>query len=383
MFDNPTQAAILALFAANAVILAAMAFAFLAAWLGRRQERYWVSWIVANLVLVASMVCFTLLPVDRSGILLAFANSLLVLGLGFRWRAAREFGGRSAPLRTVFFPAFLTLSLYPAPALVDHGLRFLLVNGTFAAWSIAITYEFLRDRGDRLPSRYGLIVAYGMLAVAFTVRAGQGIVFGAPIAGALPDDIILLLGVFAGLFHAVGSGAFALSIAYERSARVLREAALRDPLTGLYNRRAFERRLQQHMAADEPFAVVFLDVDRFKAVNDRYGHAAGDTALCACAETMLRTLRPSDFVARIGGEEFAAILPDLSSQDAYDVVERVRGAVEAQEIVSHGSRFSITLSGGMTHSTHRLDDIAKLMRAADAGLYRAKQAGRNRIELAA
>lgn len=142
MFDNPTQAAILALFAANAVILAAMAFAFLAAWLGRRQERYWVSWIVANLVLVASMVCFTLLPVDRSGILLALANSLLVLGLGFRWRAAREFGGRSAPLRTVFFPAFLTLSLYPAPALVDHGLRFLLVNGTFAAWSIAITYEF-------------------------------------------------------------------------------------------------------------------------------------------------------------------------------------------------------------------------------------------------
>jgi len=377
------QAAILALFAANAVILAVMALAFFAAWLGRRQERYWLSWIVANLVLFASMVCFTLLPVDRFGVLLALANSLLVLGLGFRWRAARQFNGRAAPLRIVVLPALLALSLYFMPGLVPHAARFLIVNGVFAVLTGIVCYEFARDWRDRLPSRYGLIAAYGVISVGFAVRAGQSVVLGMPITTALPDDVMLLVGVSLGLFHTVGSGAFALSIAYERGARVLREAAMRDPLTGLYNRRAFERQLQQHMAADEPFAVVFLDVDRFKEVNDRYGHAAGDTALRDCAEVMLRTLRPTDVVARIGGEEFAAILPDLSSEDAYEVVERVRSAVESHEVISHGSRFAITLSGGMTHSTHRLDDIAKLMRAADAGLYRAKQAGRNRIVRAA
>jgi len=377
------QAAILALFAANAVILAVMALAFLAAWLGRRQERYWISWIVANLVLVAAMVCFTLLPVDRHSVFLALANSLLVLGLGFRWRASREFGGRAAPLRMVVLPALFVMSLYSMPELVPHAARFLIVNGVFAVLTGLVCYEFVRDWQDHLPSRYGLIAAYGVISLGFVVRAGQGVLFGLPVTTTLSGDVMLLAGVSLGLFHTVGSGAFALSIAYERGARVLREAAMRDPLTGLYNRRAFERRLQQHMAADEPFAVVFLDIDRFKEVNDRYGHAAGDSALRACAEVMLRTLRPTDVVARIGGEEFAAILPDLSSEDAFDVVERVRRAVESHEVASHGNRFSITLSGGMTHSTHRLDDIAKLMRAADASLYRAKQTGRNRIVRAA
>jgi diguanylate cyclase (GGDEF)-like protein len=186
--------------------------------------------------------------------------------------------------------------------------------------------------------------------------------------------------VFGALFHTTASGAFALSIAYERSAIELRAAALRDPLTGLYNRRAFEIELKKYLEGRTAFAVVILDIDHFKVVNDRYGHAAGDAALCACAETIVQTLRTADFVARIGGEEFAAILPRSGPADALAVVERVRSAVAEQDIVSHETCFRVTLSGGVVHSTSGLRNMDALMKAADAGLYRAKKAGRNRIE---
>jgi diguanylate cyclase (GGDEF)-like protein len=374
---------IFALFAANAVVLAVIAVAFYAAWLGQRDERYWISWIVANLVLAVSMLFFLLLPEDRGGLQIVVANTLMMLGIGFRWCAARQFGRRSVTLAAVVAPALVTAGLYAVPSIFGHWQRFALINGMMMVLSAATCYEFFRDRQDRLLSRYGLIAAYGLLAVGFAGRVTQGLLLNSDITGFLPEDPMLLAGVFGGLFHTTASGAFALSIAYERSAIGLREAALRDPLTKLYNRRAFGERLQRQLQDDAEFAIVILDIDHFKVVNDRYGHVAGDAALCACAETIVQALRTHDFVARIGGEEFAAILPHTSAAGALEVVERVRDTVAARDIVSHGVRFRVTLSGGVAHSSSGLNDMDKLMKMADAGLYRAKKAGRNRIEQAA
>jgi diguanylate cyclase (GGDEF)-like protein len=374
---------IFALFAANAVVLAVTALAFYAAWLGQRHERYWISWIIANLVLAVSMVFFILLPADRSSLSIVAANALMVLGLGFRWHAARRFGRRSASLVIVFAPALVTASLYAVPSIVDRWQCFTIVNGLMTILATATAYEFFRDRQDRLLSRYGLIGAYALLALGFAMRVAQGLLLNNDITNYLPEDMMLLVSVFGALFHTAASAAFALSIAFERNAIELREAALRDPLTGLYNRRAFEIRLKQYLADGAPFAVVILDIDHFKVVNDRYGHAAGDVALCACAEIILETLRAPDFVARIGGEEFAVILPRTSPASALEVIERVRSAIAVREIVSHGSRFRVTLSGGVAHRASGSEDMDALMKAADAGVYRAKKAGRNRIEQAA
>ena len=374
---------IFALFAANAVVLAVIAVAFYAAWLGQRDERHWISWIVANLVLAVSMVFFILLPEDRGGLQIVAANALMVLGVGFRWCAARQFGRRPAAVAIVVAPALFTASLYVMPEMLSHWQRFAIINGVMMIISAATCYEFFRDRQDRLLSRYGLVAAYGLLAVGFAARVVQGLMLNSAITNFLPEDPMLLAGVFGALFHTTASGAFALSIAYERSAIDLREAALRDPLTGLYNRRAFENQLKKYLEGQAAFAVVILDIDHFKVVNDRYGHAAGDAALCACARTIMRTLRASDFVARIGGEEFAAILPRTSGASALEVIERVRSTIAAQDIVSHEARFRVTLSGGVAHSMSGPSDMDALMKAADAGLYRAKKAGRNRIEQAA
>src|SRR5690606_14870074 len=113
---------------------------------------------------------------------------------------------------------------------------------------------------------------------------------------------------------------------------------------------------------------------------DRFGHGGGDRALRACAETCLASVRQTDIVARIGGEEFAAILPGLSADEAFDVTDRLRRAVAETEITSDEHRFRLTVSAGICHSSGVARDYDTLMKLADARLYKAKDKGRNRVE---
>jgi diguanylate cyclase (GGDEF)-like protein len=370
------------LFAANAVILLVTALAFFAAWQGQRHEVYWASWIAANTTLATALILFLLAPGGRDGLPMVLANCLLVAGFGLRWRAARQFGRRSSPLTPILVPTLFIAALFALPSLFDYGVVYTSINIVLAAQAFAVAYEFWRDRLDGLPSRYGLVLAYSAMAASFGARAGQGLLLNDGLTSYLPQDSLLQIHLLVALFFTTASGAFVLSIAYERGAMRLTEAALQDPLTGIHNRRAFEIRLQELLVTGggDHFAVVIFDIDRFKRINDRYGHAAGDAALRACAETCVRTLRPSDFVARIGGEEFAAILPNISAASAFDVTDRVRRAVGACEIRCHGSRFRLTLSAGIVHSSTGAGTMDELMKRADAGLYRAKSSGRNKIE---
>lgn len=370
------------LFAANAVILLVTALAFLAAWRGQREEHYWGSWVAANVILASALIFFMLAPAGQDGLPMILANCLLVAGFGFRWRAARQFGRRSTPTALLAVPLLGAGALFVLPSLFDHAAAYAGINVILTVQAAMVAYEFWRDRDDGLPSRYGLVGAYGLIGLSFAVRAAQGMLLMGDLTTYLPQDVMLQIHLVVALFHTTGSGAFALSIAYERGAIDLREAALRDPLTGLYNRRAFEMRLNELLTCDRraDFAVVFFDVDRFKTVNDRYGHSAGDAALRACAAICAQNIRSTDFLARIGGEEFAAILPGISAHDAYLLTDRVRREVGKGRIVCEGARFRLTLSAGIVHSSGGVCTMDELMHRADAGLYQAKNRGRNRIE---
>ncbi len=163
--------------------------------------------------------------------------------------------------------------------------------------------------------------------------------------------------------------------------------ALTDPLTGLYNRRY----AQSHLAAliarrsgeGKDLAAMVLDLDRFKAVNDRWGHAAGDTVLKDFAHRLRENVRGVDLVSRIGGEEFLVVMPDVTPENAVKVAERVRGAVEESgfEVPGIGVPLPVTTSIGLAF--HRPgEDGAALIARADRALYDSKRAGRNMVTLA-
>ena len=176
-----------------------------------------------------------------------------------------------------------------------------------------------------------------------------------------------------------------LSVAKEQVMNCYRRAALVDPLTGVSNRRGFDaevRRMLARACRDGSFtALLLLDLDHFKAVNDEWGHMAGDRALRAFTDTVAAALRGGDLLGRIGGEEFAVALADCGTNQAFDLAERIRSAVASRPIRDGGNEICLTASIGVA-SVSGVELPDELMRTADAALYRAKAAGRDRVEKA-
>ncbi len=176
-----------------------------------------------------------------------------------------------------------------------------------------------------------------------------------------------------------------------RSVADLRAAAMTDHLTGLPNRRAFEHRVgtefRSGLAAETGAALAVFDIDHFKRVNDQYGHDVGDAVLCHVADTLSRSLRKSDFLARMGGEEFVALLHDTDAEGFRLVADRVREAVESSPLEVNGRLIRVTVSAGLaplpTRDTTETACFNRLFALADAALYQAKNCGRNQVALAA
>lgn len=166
---------------------------------------------------------------------------------------------------------------------------------------------------------------------------------------------------------------------------VLREQALLDPLTGVFNRRCFLEMSGKEEARNRRdngnLAVLMIDVDHFKQVNDTHGHPVGDEVLRGMAEVCAVTLRPSDIVARYGGEEFVVSLPDTDHEEAARVAERMRAAIQAKTFTGSSGPFSVTASIGLSSCSNGVG-LSEALRLADEALYRAKRSGRNRVEAA-
>lgn len=168
--------------------------------------------------------------------------------------------------------------------------------------------------------------------------------------------------------------------------RDLERLATTDALTGALNRRRFlERAAEEYTRSrryDRPLSVVMLDIDHFKRVNDSHGHAAGDDAIRATVRACRESLRSSDLIGRLGGEEFAIVMPETPPINAYGVAQRVRERIAATAVrLEAGGELRVTVSLGLSwlNATDRSFD--PLLARADAALYRAKNTGRNRVEV--
>ncbi|OMH28390.1 diguanylate cyclase [Motiliproteus sp. MSK22-1] len=163
----------------------------------------------------------------------------------------------------------------------------------------------------------------------------------------------------------------------------LQELAISDPLTNVFNRRYFwelvEKELNRARRYNASLSILLLDADHFKQINDTYGHACGDTALCELCNLCREMIRETDIIGRIGGEEFAICLPQTAQEDADALAERIRQAIESSTLESAGQKVTYTVSIGVTElsaSDLTADDI---IARADSALYSAKAQGRNQV----
>jgi diguanylate cyclase (GGDEF)-like protein len=170
------------------------------------------------------------------------------------------------------------------------------------------------------------------------------------------------------------------SFLYEEAVRL----SLTDGMTGLWNRRNFDLRLESELSRavrfTEPFAVVFVELDQMKVVNDRHGHQAGDTVLIELARRLTEAVREVDVVARWGGDEFTLLLPKTALAGALLLAEKIRSAVDNTPFKVDAASLDITISVGVAAYPEHGHDGKALVAAADAAMYRAKAGGRNRVE---
>lgn len=257
----------------------------------------------------------------------------------------------------------------------------------------------LLDRVIWLPLLYFglLLVALAILALLFqrwvlgpiqqlkeSAEAVHGGNYAVPLPPATSDEI-------GGLTRTFGKMLTFVQDNHSEQERVIRERTVElqhmielDPLTGLLNRRGiadrFEREIARHARNHSEIGILMLDLDNFKSINDSYGHAAGDLALCAASD-ILRTLkRPYDYAGRWGGEEFLIILPECTREDLLTVAERIRVDIAKLMIEAGDTRFSFTVSIGAHHSRH-LQTMDAMLTQVDQALYTAKDDGRNCVRL--
>lgn len=215
-----------------------------------------------------------------------------------------------------------------------------------------------------------------------------------PLAAVLPwspendvfDSVWLTVLSFEALLFTIAIAFILLAMAKERTEYRHRTAAMVDPLTGISNRRAFLQDghdLMKRQATNPcPAAVLLIDLDHFKSVNDRFGHAVGDRVLQVFADALKQNVRSTDLIGRLGGEEFAAVLYNVGRDKAVALAERVRSTFLEGATEVDGRPVGATVSIGVVLCQDGALDIPELLGQADQALYYAKERGRNRVEVA-
>ncbi|MFV3131138.1 GGDEF domain-containing protein [Niveispirillum sp. KHB5.9] len=267
-------------------------------------------------------------------------------------------------------PALFTLAALITGFHIDDRMRSCLFHLQAAGFLAAAAWPVWRDRRvDPLPSRLPLAMVLAACALIFGLGAWAILERADYVDWIAHGFAFQILGNF-------GIAVLVCGFATDRAERGLRQVAEMDSLTGIGNRRWLEARLPTTIKAGD--TLIVLDLDHFKQVNDRYGHAGGDAALVATACTLRETLRTEDLPARMGGEEFLLFLPGLGIQ-ACVIAEDLRRRIEQQMVRHQDSIIRVTASLGVAMAARDNVGWEQLYQTADSALYEAKRRGRNRV----
>ena len=262
----------------------------------------------------------------------------------------------------------------------------LLASGIITAYTWATAYEFWRGRSEPLVSRWPAIFMLFAHGALFLLRTPLSQVLPWSPSSQVFDSVWLTVLSFEALLFTIAIAFILLAMAKERTELRHKTAALVDPLTGIANRRAFLEEVlalsRRQQTEGRSAAVLLADLDHFKSINDRFGHAVGDHVLKIFAATAGAKLAPDDLIGRLGGEEFAMVIYDAGPDKALAIAERIRMSFETAAADVNGRAIGGTVSMGMVLAETGLFDIPALLAQADEALYCAKERGRNRVEVA-
>lgn len=342
-------------------------------------------WGAAMIMLAAALAAVGLRGVVPDFFSITLANSMVTASIVISYRALRVFRGMrvedSFGVGAIVATAvliFVFSEIYP-----NLAIRVLVVSFIGAVLLVRNAREMRGDGPVEVRASWNFMQGVYWIASALTVlRLGSTLFMSsdAELMTPSPWQSVYFLGILL-LITAASFGAFWLEIQYMNYE--LSRLAARDLLTGMLNRRSvlieFERELSRLRRTSGVLSVAMFDLDHFKELNDTWGHPAGDEVLRVVAASMQASIRLPDVLGRYGGEEFVLLMPDTNIEAAMNVTERIRAAVEAGGVEWNGQRLSITLSGGVACFPSDGTNVNTLVAAADAALYAAKRAGRNRI----
>jgi diguanylate cyclase (GGDEF)-like protein len=318
---------------------------------------------------------------DWTSIILA--NALLTLGFGFLWSVAGLFVHGKVSTLAIYAGSLVWIASTAIPGLhADTTVRMALISFIAAAYSASGGWLLWQGRERGRPARQALsILAFGHAALV----AARGVVafflppMPSPFEGTWLQNILMLeapVTLIAGCFLAIG-------MMREHAESELRRNAETDVLTGVLNRRAFwglaGERMKEATRVKGPLILLLFDLDHFKSINDRFGHAIGDLILRLFAETATQATRASDIFGRIGGEEFAALLPGCDAATGRQIAERIRTDFARRTAAELGAEATATVSIGIASNGADAADLEALMLKADAALYGSKRDGRDRV----
>jgi len=364
-----------------AVGLAALLGLFLIlAWAQQREVRALAWWGSAYLIGASSMAMWSA-STPAVHIPQEVPEALTFLACGMIWSGVRLFHGRPVIPFGACAGAIVWLLLCQLPVMTAGSPQRIALGAlVVAAYTFVIAFELWRERRKTLFSRFAAIVVPSLHAAIFLMPIGMRAFLPATLSSGWATVFAL-----EAIIYGVGTAFIVMLMVKDHHVHFYRHAATTDPLTGLLNRRAFMDNARNLCAArarrNEPVTLMMFDLDRFKSVNDTFGHAVGDDVLRVFAQVAGSSMRATDIVARLGGEEFAAILPG-DMDVARKVAERVRANFEVAGKVVGEHAIGGTVSIGAATSHAPVTDIDALINRADVALYKAKHNGRNRMEAA-
>src|SRR5580692_8578166 len=362
-----------------AALLGAMLLFF-----GQQERNPALKWWGTAYLLGAASVALWTLASNTLGEMLSLAlNAVGFVACGMVWNASRVFHGRKPNLPGLVLGAMAWIAAVMTLQPEASALRMTIGAGIVAVYAGLTAAELWSERRRTLQKRWP--------SVAVPVLHGFVLMLPILLGDLLhphdqPFDGSIWVTMFAVelVLYAVGTVFLIFMLVSERTVTAHKTAASVDPLTGMFNRRGFAeasaRVIEREAHGGRPVTALIFDIDHFKSINDRFGHPAGDEILKLFSAVVVNNLRISDLSGRIGGEEFAALLP-CPLEEGVIVAERVREAFEASGIACEEGAVDTTVSIGVAGGPAGTE-LEVLLAAADTALYQAKRSGRNRVEAA-